>query len=216
MREDGAGKVFYTLGSGEDLVYDFGASTGDTLFVGMPEYGGTCLIPLLVDSVDNVFFASQTRKRMFIVNALQNFPPYYIWIEGVGCLNGMTIPYICITDNGFDLLCYSENDTLKYSNPNAPYFNSCYYYNNTLGISEEGKENHLTIFPNPSSGIFAFSFSQKIMEIKITDVLGKDVFKSQLVSQKAEIDLSSRPRGIYFVKVTGEKGNTSVKKLVLQ
>jgi hypothetical protein len=77
-------------------------------------------------------------------------------------------------------------------------------------------ENNFLISPNPSTGIFTLSSSQNISSIEISDVLGNQVFKSQVTSHKEEIDLSSHPKGIYFVKVMDKKGNFGVKKIILQ
>ena len=76
--------------------------------------------------------------------------------------------------------------------------------------------NSISIYPNPSLGIFTLSSSKKILSIEISDVLGNIIFKSVIKNLQPEINISSQSKGIYFVKVTDDKGNFGVKKIILQ
>jgi hypothetical protein len=57
------------------------------------------------------------------------------------------------------------------------------------------------IFPNPTSGVFEVS-GDKIKELEVCNVLGKIVCKEKT----SIVDISKQDKGIYFVKITTDKG----------
>jgi len=73
----------------------------------------------------------------------------------------------------------------------------------------------VTIYPNPSDGIINLkNTSTKTFDIKILNVLGKEVFQSSIDNSTTTLDLSSLRKGIYMVVFKNE--NTSfTKKIVL-
>ncbi len=88
----------------------------------------------------------------------------------------------------------------------------------STGIKQElGEENDVTIFPNPSNGIF--SIQQQIgkknsQTIEIFNLVGEKIYTT--INNKAtnEINISTFPKGVYFVKLTdGEK--VSTEKIVV-
>lgn len=99
-----------------------------------------------------------------------------------------------------------------------------FYYSTsgTAGIQE--KANGLVyFFPNPSvNGIFNVqitNFESRINEMKIavTNILGESVYQLNKSENKMplSIDLSTQPKGIYFVKIsTGE--DITVQKIIYQ
>ncbi|HLG41425.1 MAG TPA: T9SS type A sorting domain-containing protein, partial [Chitinophagaceae bacterium] len=85
----------------------------------------------------------------------------------------------------------------------------------TVGIPVLSNTESISIFPNPSSSIFNVESSQKISQIEIYDVLGKIIYQSQPSSPKFEIDLSDKPKGIYFVKIISDYKNY-IQKVIIQ
>jgi hypothetical protein len=79
-----------------------------------------------------------------------------------------------------------------------------------------GEENIADIFPNPSKGIFTISQQNKAQSVEVYNLTGEKIYSNTNISQSIfDIDISSSPKGIYFVKITdGEK--TQTKKLVIQ
>jgi uncharacterized repeat protein (TIGR01451 family) len=59
----------------------------------------------------------------------------------------------------------------------------------------------ISIFPNPSSGIFTFNTSTTIKTVEVFNIMGESVLQ-QTTGNK--INISSQPKGIYFAKVNGE------------
>ncbi len=59
----------------------------------------------------------------------------------------------------------------------------------------------ISIFPNPSSGIFTLNTSTTIKTVEVFNIMGESVLQ-QTTGNK--INISSQPKGIYFAKVNGE------------
>ncbi len=87
-----------------------------------------------------------------------------------------------------------------------------------LGINEKSKEKpSISIFPNPASDKITISSLDKIKEIKIYNILGELVYESipSISNTPININLSAKPKGIYFVKIYGEEKNYT-EKIVIQ
>lgn len=75
-------------------------------------------------------------------------------------------------------------------------------FNNTPLAIPEFESQKITIYPNPSSGVFTIEsslFSEKQLYL-ITDITGKIIAKGKLNSEHPQIDLSSAQSGVYFLK----------------
>lgn len=85
------------------------------------------------------------------------------------------------------------------------------------GISTNSLESNISIFPNPSKGIFTISQTDEVQNIQliISNTLGENIFDKRVDELSAEINLHNQPNGIYFIQI-----NTSsekiIKKLVIQ
>ncbi len=100
---------------------------------------------------------------------------------------------------------------------------SKYYSNRTTSIEKNilkpNKvvfENNITIQPNPSNGVFELKLNtiEKEVIIKVFNSTGILIHKSNnLNSERARIDLSNYPTGIYFVKIS-DSNSTITKKII--
>ena len=77
-------------------------------------------------------------------------------------------------------------------------------YTNTMDIK---------LYPNPTYGKFTIE-TANIQRIDIFNIYGKCLKKIKDKSQNIKVDLSKQPKGVYFLKVTTNKG-TAVEKVVL-
>jgi hypothetical protein len=83
-----------------------------------------------------------------------------------------------------------------------------------LGVAEIEKGDIL-IFPNPTTGEFCVSSSEfRIEGVEIFDVFGRKVFEQkETLTVLLSYDLTVFPAGVYFIKITTEKG-TITKKII--
>ncbi len=80
-------------------------------------------------------------------------------------------------------------------------FVSKYRCDNNVGIHEIGNGENISIYPNPSNGIFTLNSQSAKGEIYIYNLLGEVIYKSKMNSSVSRIDLSEHANGIYFVRV---------------
>ncbi|MHB0755943.1 glycosyl hydrolase [Polaribacter sp. M15] len=73
-----------------------------------------------------------------------------------------------------------------------------------------------SIFPNPSTGIVTIKGKNMITSYTIFDIQGRLVeSKKQMMLKEAQINLTHKSKGIYFIRLTDSNGNQSTEKLVL-
>ena len=74
----------------------------------------------------------------------------------------------------------------------------------------------LTIYPNPSEGLFTIKFSKVLTRsLAVYNMIGETVFESEFSSEMTTIDLSNLPAGIYTLKSTSTDGSVAVKEIVI-
>ena len=211
IREDTTTKKIYFsyFSSAEQLLYDFNAGIGDTIFYSI---NGFC--KWTVTSIDSVLLLDGKYRKKFNLggmgcSTMQIYGPFVI--EGVGSSDELLWGCNCTGASANDLLCFKQNGALLYTDS---LFNKCYI--NTISVQELNfNSTAISISPNPSTGIFTLTSSEKFQYI-VYDIFGREVYKSdQPINQSATLDLSSQPKGIYFVKIiSGDKIIT--RKIILQ
>ncbi len=83
-----------------------------------------------------------------------------------------------------------------------------------VGINETADDAVMSIYPNPSTGIFNVEL-KNANTVKISNTLGAVVYEQNVEELlNTQIDLSTFANGIYFITVANEKGS-SVKKVML-
>jgi uncharacterized repeat protein (TIGR01451 family) len=70
---------------------------------------------------------------------------------------------------------------------------------------------NLSYYPNPVKNSLTFSNASLIDTVQVTTVLGQTVFSKKVNNLQTEIDMSSLINGVYFVKVTSEGQEKTVK-----
>lgn len=78
--------------------------------------------------------------------------------------------------------------------------------NRQIGI-KKNNENKLTIYPNPSSGIFMINFAgQGKSTVKVYSLLGEEVYSEVVSGNHCQLDLSAFNNGAYTVQVVNGNG----------
>jgi hypothetical protein len=193
--------------STEQLLYDFNMQVGDTvkgyIETGFYSMGTTAK----VQSIDSVLVGSTYRKRWHNQNVC-----FIFWfIEGIGSLWGLIEQdIVCKTDEpNYSITCFQQNGITLYPDT----ITNCQLLTSTLSIDKNSNE--VKISPNPSTGIFTITSSEKF-QYSVYDVFGREVFQSTNSSvQSTTLDLSSYPKGIYFMRIKSGEIIFS-RKIVLQ
>ncbi|MXN90360.1 T9SS type A sorting domain-containing protein [Flavobacterium sp. Sd200] len=82
----------------------------------------------------------------------------------------------------------------------------------TLSRGEFNVDASVKLYPNPATGIVNVGAKGNITSIQLYDVQGRLL---QVANNTAKLDISSRAKGMYFVKVTTDNG-VKVEKLIKQ
>jgi hypothetical protein len=70
-----------------------------------------------------------------------------------------------------------------------------------VSVSENISEKQYHVYPNPTSGLFQVS-GENILQVEVLNPAGIEVFKGS----STNLDLAGMPNGIYYVKITTDKG----------
>jgi len=65
----------------------------------------------------------------------------------------------------------------------------------------------ISLYPNPTDGIFTVQGTELITEIKVFSILGQEVYSESMDNENVTVDISSQPIGTYFVKVATLSSN---------
>jgi hypothetical protein len=216
IREDAGKRVYmrYWSGGPDDLRYDFGVDEGDTVYLFSDPMG----IYFIVDSIDNYsLLTGETRKRINL--SCFDGPGFFIgndtWIEGMGSLYGVLQSGSCaLVGDMPQLICFEENDTLKYFNTN---FTDCYLITG-LRLPESGLES-ISLFPNPSDGIISVNVNdQSILPLIMTfsDLTGNQILEKEIKGTGTSINLNEvTDQALVFYQVTGSKGFFAAGKIIV-
>ena len=94
-------------------------------------------------------------------------------------------------------------------------------YISSLPVSMvEEQEKEFKLYPNPTTGKFAVEIknSEKVMEVKVTDFFGTEIYSKRLPHQFSSIeyfDITGKPAGVYFVQIKTANA-VLVKKLIVE
>ncbi len=75
---------------------------------------------------------------------------------------------------------------------------------NEVILTKEQKESRIKVFPNPGSATITVSGFSKALELRILDVLGKEVYRAENISNSAEVDVSNFRKGMYLILLKEE------------
>jgi len=205
ITSDGS-KSFYTFNNNKKtLLYNFGASVGDTLFWSL---GDTVYSKVI--SIDSIVINNELRKRLSIYSNWHG--PHWFgyndyWIEGVGSYRfGLLSAFS--EDIGFGLSFCSvyENNVLLYQAST-----NCYQY---LDLKEL-ESSQIGLYPNPTTDKISLDFGALngiSATIVLSDMQGR-VMQSQQLSDYA-VDMSKLSKGSYVLEVKLADGRSMKKKVI--
>ncbi len=88
-----------------------------------------------------------------------------------------------------------------------------------LGVDSFAKNSKVSIYPNPSNGVFNIDFNNvEVEQINIVNVLGQTVFSKKvdntISNSNISIDISNNPNGVYIVNASNGKETKSYKVIL--
>jgi hypothetical protein len=86
-----------------------------------------------------------------------------------------------------------------------------------IGIDELNRENAMSIYPNPATGMVTIEVTPLQNEqlfVEVMDIQGRQIHQSRITAAKITLDLSDQPKGLYIVKMYSER-RSELKKLIL-
>jgi PKD repeat protein len=88
--------------------------------------------------------------------------------------------------------------------------------NTCVGIQELTAQ-QITIYPNPANSVINININNTVdlIDIKLIDVLGKEIMSGSSKSSITELNLANVKEGTYFLKITDAKHQTFTKLIVV-
>lgn len=86
------------------------------------------------------------------------------------------------------------------------------YDNDALTVAERKDVKSISVYPNPTTGMFSIKSETLIDKVVVTNVVGEVV----LISKSKQLNITSQPNGIYFVEVFTENKRFSEKVVLLR
>ncbi len=91
----------------------------------------------------------------------------------------------------------------------------CVYFEATGTSIQEKSQVLMSLYPNPSKGLFNLKANFLMEKVEVYDVSGRRIFTADPLKNSLEINLTDHESGIYMLKVFAENGNFS-RSLVIQ
>lgn len=137
---------------------------------------------------------------------------FYQWQLNTVDIPGATNQSYEVLQTGFYTVIVSDTNSCV---------NSTTLYVEITGIDEVSDEG-ISVYPNPSDGIFTISFGNTIpateVTLQVTDAIGRSVYfqttEQELQSQILQMDLHQLPRGVYFLTIRSS-GFPMMKKIII-
>jgi len=153
-------------------------------------------------------------------NAFENeLPVFSTLINGVGYEEGNSIILKVWSENNIvsaDFIMESIYDS--YVSDVYPEGDGKYSVANITKGSIENTDETLSVYPNPSKGIFNISLEgvKGDIQIKVLDLRGREYSNFESIgSTSTQLDLSELPAGVYFISFSG-KNFSEIRKIVIQ
>ncbi|MFK7785568.1 MAG: T9SS type A sorting domain-containing protein, partial [Crocinitomicaceae bacterium] len=106
----------------------------------------------------------------------------------------------------FNIACFYVDGSQLIGNPLNP---------NCTASTEELSDQKISIYPNPTDGLFYIDFDQlaELQEIYLLDVSGKRIAQLDVKNLENGYDISSLPKGMYIVEIVLKQGTIHSKLL---
>ena len=209
------GKVYWWNKTLEEftVLYDFGAEVGDSWNI----FVGTEILTMHVDGVDFIEYGDRYYPMLHVSDPDDIFSGDIVC--GIGHLTSFFPERLMDNGDGIrveGLRCYWVEDELVFK----PGDEDCdAIYSEVHGVEEDGPSTGsgtFTVYPNPTNGVL-FVETRLIASLpdqtyRITNLMGQTVLSGNINADNQQIDVSSLPKGMYFITVADETRKFVVNK----
>jgi len=118
-------------------------------------------------------------------------------------------------NDNINLNAYAGQANVMFAFENTSNWGTWVYIDNinitgTTGIAMNQAEG-VSIYPNPAHNNFNVKADENISSVRVIDMLGKTVMLNYPEEKHAQVDITSLPAGIYFVKVSAGQAQKLIK-----
>lgn len=190
----------------EKLVYDFNLEVADTFYA---EWGWAQNEPitLVVTDIEIVNTLEGADRKKLTLSGDSGFGT---WLEGIGSLEWVFVlpAYIPTISGGFTFACFSEGGFPIY--PEFAQADDCGLLDNTEELNQAVT---IRTYPNPARELLNITTDNfQATSITVTDLLGQTILAEQPNQlTHFSINVSTLPKGVYFLKVE-QKGQGAIIK----
>ncbi|MBN1117367.1 MAG: T9SS type A sorting domain-containing protein [Bacteroidales bacterium] len=197
-------EIYYYFKDTLRLIYKFDVELEDSVTFNMISCMGDIVnFDYVVTKIDSVVAREDTLKRITCqLSPLRDINPNpYVYIERIGSIRTLIedladCAWIPETTPEW-LRCYQDNE-VHFKTDRFLYYgdNDCDYVEPVSGIQTNLNDN-LTIFPNPTNGMFEIQSDIPIVFVEVFDITGKFLFKSAV----STINLCDYDKGTYLLQI---------------
>lgn len=210
IREDTVAQKVYLFNNhteSDQLLYNFSLEKGDSILI----WDG-----LTFAKIDTVLYEPFGDSKDTLKQICFNKGCTHKWIKGIGSSRGVLNGLNTIKTVGayYYLVCYYENETLVYHNPD---YKTCFPDNSNVSILNTEMEKSIEVYPNPVKDVISISNPHdiKIEKIEIFDFSGIVAKKwDKWEPRETILKIESFKPGIYLLKIETEFGMITEKLIV--
>ena len=138
--------------------------------------------------------------------------------EGFGVFSGLGVTANNVFVNNFFVTGLDESTSYDFyvqsicSSNNSNWIGP--FSSTTLNINNNLNSQNISVYPNPNNKFFNIKSTVKIIKIDVLDILGSKIKTILPNNNLAEINISEKPSGVYFLKLFLENENIVTKKII--
>ncbi len=181
---------------------------GKTGKYGMPAFVTICNnstpLPIELLSFTGKNFNDKNVLRWSTASEINN--DYFTLEKSVDAIGYQPITHIDGAGNSTTVLNYYFTDEspslgINYYRLKQTDYDGVYSYSNTIALHSNTKKHaDFVIYPNPTSNILNIELNNiQTLQIKITNILGSEIFTTQIHNSLNTIDVSGLSNGIYYI-----------------